>query len=561
MADPYRAPMPFGGGNDAAAPLALHVAPVHPAVKPESETITHAVIKIRADAAAALHKRPKLSAILTLDVSGSMLGEPLAQVVHSAQRLAEILDDGDRLGVVTFADGAHSVAPLHPLGQARRDVIAKLSQIAANGRTNISGGLAQAALMFPRREPGERQLVVLMSDGDPNVGAVTAADLGAAARLLKDREIAVSTLGFGAKHNDEVLAAIAEGAGGRYTFVVDPKLAEASFIRALGAQLDVVAERVELLLSPGENVEIIRLLEDPPAAFGAGGLRVTLSDLVAGDELNVVVELRLRAPRETGMFRMLTATLSCNAAGTARSFKTTAHVEPLVTRGDGLASDPVAHALVSVALAAEMRTKARSLSDRGSYGDAEALLRKAQALIAATPGFAKGDGGALDDAFETLADEILVMARRPDREAYENYKRAARDHADFAVSGASVRGGAKLSEAPPSSRMLLDRARAGAALPRAFLRVLSGPRAGLRLAITKERFVIGRSTSACDLLIGDANISRQHSIIELIDGAFWLVDMGSTTGVRHNGQRVARLPLADGIEFEVGDSTIRYETS
>src|SRR6185369_5251209 len=96
---------------------------------------------------------------------------------------------------------------------------------------------------------------------------------------------------------------IAEGAGGRYTFVIDPKLAESSFIRALGAQLDVVAERVEIVLSPGDGVAILRVLEDPPSAFGAGGLRVTLSDLMAGDELNLVVELRVRAPHEPGVFR------------------------------------------------------------------------------------------------------------------------------------------------------------------------------------------------------------------------------------------------------------------
>jgi len=562
MADPYRASLPFGAGSgdgSAGMPLSLHVAPVHPAVRPEGETTTYAVARIRAETSAHGIRRPVLSAVLVLDVSGSMMGEPLAQVLHSAKRLAEILDDTDRLGVVTFADGAFTVAPLRPLSTSRRDLLAKLLQINANGRTNIAGGIAQAALLFPRREAGERQLVVLMSDGAPNVGAVTAHDLGAEARLLKSRDVAISTLGFGAEHNDEVLSAIADGGGGRYTFVIDPKLAETSFIRALGAQLDVVAEHVELLLSPGDNVEIIRVLEDPPTAVGASGLRVTLSDLVVGDELNIVVELRVRAPREPGSFRALTAVLSGNFAGTPRSFKTAAHVEMLVTRTSSTDSDPVAHAVVSIALAAEMRTKARALSDRGSYGDAEALLRKAQALIAETPGFVLGDKNALADAYETLADEILVMAKRPAHAEYEVYKRAVRDHADFASGGTKVRGGGKLSDEAPSSRVLLDRARAGTVLPRAFLRVLSGPRVGVRLAIAKDRFVIGRGMNTTDLTLPDANVSRQHSIIELVGGAFWLVDMGSTNGPIFKGKRVTRLQLTSGDEFEIGESLIRYE--
>jgi Ca-activated chloride channel family protein len=559
MADPYRAPTSSGDGSDSAGALSLHAAPVHPAVRPDTETTTFAVLKIRAHAAAPGARRPLLSAVLVLDVSGSMQGEPLAQVLHSARRLAEILDDTDRLGVVTFSAGAATVAELLPLAEGRRDLLAKLPQIFAEGGTNIAGGLAEAALLFPRREPGERQIMVLMSDGEPNIGAVSPRELGAAARRLKARDVAISTLGYGARHNDDVLAQIAEGGGGRYTFVIDPKLAEASFIRALGAQLDVVAEKVELLLAPGPDVEIVRVLEDPPTAVGAGGLRVTLPDLIVGDELNVVVELRLAPRREPGPMKALAATLSCQLAGTSRAVKTTSVVEILCTRHGSLATDPAAHEVASVALAAEMREKARALSDRGSFADAEAILRKAQELVAATPGFVQGGQGALADAYETLADEILVMAKRPQREEYEVYKRAVRDHADFAMSGAKVRGGAKLGDAPPSSRVLLDRAMAGVSMPRAHLRVVTGPRAGVRLSLAKDRFVIGRSATGTDLTLPDANVSRQHSMIELIGGAFWLVDMGSTNGPLYKGNRVTRLRLTNGDEFLIGDSLLRYE--
>ena len=65
---------------------------------------TYAVIGVRAPPPAALG-RPRLSAVLVLDVSRSMTGEPLAQVLRTARRVAEILEDDDRLGVVTFATG------------------------------------------------------------------------------------------------------------------------------------------------------------------------------------------------------------------------------------------------------------------------------------------------------------------------------------------------------------------------------------------------------------------------------------------------------------------------
>ncbi|MBK8257450.1 MAG: VWA domain-containing protein [Polyangiaceae bacterium] len=561
MADPYRTPIPFGGGssNDPANTLSLHAAPVHPAARPDEVTTSYVVIKVKAEKQDSTAKRPKLSAVLVLDASGSMQGEPIAQVLHSARRLAEILDDTDRLGVVTFENGAQTIAPLLPLGQARRELIYRLSSVQANGGTNIAGGLAQSALLFPRREFGERHLMILMSDGEPNVGPRTAPELKEQAKQLKSRDLAISTLGFGANHQDEILNAIAEGGGGRYTFVIDPKLAESSFIRALGAQLDVVAEKVEVLLTPGPDIDIVRVLEDPPCAFGAGGLRVTLPDLIVGDELNIVVEVRVRAPREPGPMRALSVKLSATVAGTGRTIAAQQTVEILCTRTGTLDSDPVAHALASIALAAEMRSKARILSDRGSYADAEALLRKAQQVLVDTPGFKQGENTPLGDAYETLADDILVLVKRPAREEYEQYKRAARDYMDFASGGTSVRGGGKLGDMPASTRALLDKARGGVVLPRAFVRVLSGPNAGSRIAITKERFVIGRM-AGCDLPVPDPNVSRQHSMIEFVHGAFLLVDMGSTNGPIVNGQRVSRIQLHNGMEFQIGGSVLRYET-
>ncbi|MFO0588365.1 MAG: VWA domain-containing protein [Polyangiaceae bacterium] len=554
MTYPYRAPAP---GDPEEPILSMRVAVVHPAVPPDEEITTHAVITVRAPKTRGVRARPRLSGVLAVDVSGSMKGEPLAQVLHSAKRLAEILDDTDQLGLVTFADAAETVAELAPLGESRQKLIGKLGSVRADGRTNIGGALAQAALMFRARDPNERQIVVLLSDGDPNVGSVTSEELGRQASMIKGRDVSVSTLGFGARHNDEILGAIADQAGGRYTFVIDPKLAEPAFIRALGAQLDVVAEQVELVLMPGEDVNIVRVLESPPTAISSAGLRISLSDMVIGDERNVVVELRVRGRHEQGAMRAMTASIVCQPAGTKKRFKDTTSADVLSTTAGSIATDPAAHAITSISLAAEMRAKARGLADKGDYAAAQIQLTLAQAMIAATPGFVKGDTSGLADAYEALADDITVMAKRPPRPDYEIYKRQAKDQGDFAVSGPKPRGGGNMGDAPPSSRLLLDRAYRSQHMPRAHLRVLSGPQAGVRLALTKERFVIGRGQ--VDLRLADPAVSRQHSVVELQGGVFWLIDLGSTNGPIHQGRRVERLKLEPGVEFEIGESKIRYE--
>ena len=541
------------------SPLSFQIFPVHPALRPNSVTTTHLLVRIRADRASVARPRPRLTAVLVLDASGSMKGEPIANVIQSAQRLGEILSDADRLGVVAFSDAAVTTSPLRPLQQGRREFSREVAAIQAAGGTNIGGALTHAALLFPQRVAGERQIVLLLSDGEPNVGAQTPAALGSQARLLKERDIAVSTLGFGASHNDDVLIAIADGGGGRYAFVVDPKLAQSSFVRTLGAQLDVIAEQIALVLTPREGVEILGVLDDPPTAFGAGGLRVTLPDMIVGDELNVVVEVKEHAPREVGTWQPLMVALMGQVAGTSEEFKLMESAEVLITRTGEMGTEPTAHAAVSIARAAVMRAEARSYAERGSYAEASAVLRNAQALIEATPGFLRGGEGALNDAFETLADELLVMKQAPKPEEYQIYKKASRDYLDFAQSGAKVRGGGKLTETPPSSQVLLDRIRLNVSMPKAFLQVLAGPLGGTRLALNKDRFVIGRGRQTSDLFIADPNVSRQHSMIEFVSGTFWLVDMGSTNGPKINGNRIARWRLSHGDIFEIGVSRIRYE--
>src|SRR5688572_11208925 len=188
------------------APLRLEVTPVHLALAPEAEQTTHVLLRVRAVTTAPARPRPRLTAVLVLDASGSMRGEPMLQVVLSAERLADILSDTDRLGVVAFNDVAVTISPLRELeGGARRELKREVAPIGADGGTNIGAALAHAALMFPKRAPGERQLMLVLSDGEPNIGAQAPAELAAQARLVKDREIAVSTLGYGASHNDDVL--------------------------------------------------------------------------------------------------------------------------------------------------------------------------------------------------------------------------------------------------------------------------------------------------------------------------------------------------------------------
>ena len=76
--------------------------------------------------------------------------------------------------------------------------------------------------------------------------------------------------------------------------------------------------------------------------------------------------------------------------------------------------------------------------------------------------------------------------------------------------------------------------------------------------LDKPHLVIGRSRD-CDITVEDANVSRRHAEIRTEDGAYWLIDLGSTNGVELNGKRIERERLGHGDSFVVGKTKLTFE--
>lgn len=81
---------------------------------------------------------------------------------------------------------------------------------------------------------------------------------------------------------------------------------------------------------------------------------------------------------------------------------------------------------------------------------------------------------------------------------------------------------------------------------------------GQRRVVDKDRFFIGRGKTSADLVILDGNISRQHAMIERVDGHYFVVDMGSTNGIYLGPHRIARKAIAHQDEVTICDHVVRF---
>ncbi len=70
--------------------------------------------------------------------------------------------------------------------------------------------------------------------------------------------------------------------------------------------------------------------------------------------------------------------------------------------------------------------------------------------------------------------------------------------------------------------------------------------------------VVGRSRR-CDIVLTDANVSRQHAEIRRQDNGFMLLDLGSTNGTRVNRRDVKQVVLQHGDRVEFGTTEFLFE--
>jgi FHA domain-containing protein len=82
---------------------------------------------------------------------------------------------------------------------------------------------------------------------------------------------------------------------------------------------------------------------------------------------------------------------------------------------------------------------------------------------------------------------------------------------------------------------------------------------GKRHELAKRQMTLGRSRE-CDIRIDDPNVSRRHAEIRQEDGAYWIVDLGSTNGIEVNGKRVERARLTDADRIVLGRTDVSFES-
>ncbi len=179
--------------------------------------------------------------MISVDISGSMEardlqlnGEPASRLWVVKHILADFIQrrEGDRLGLILFGENAYLQTPLtFDLKTINHMLLETEIGLAGASKTAIGDGIGLAVKRLKER-PAENRVLILLTDGQNNAGALDPIE---AAKLAKHAGVRVYTIGVGADEmiindllfgqrkvnpseelDEETLTAIADMTGGRY---------------------------------------------------------------------------------------------------------------------------------------------------------------------------------------------------------------------------------------------------------------------------------------------------------------------------------------------------------
>lgn len=201
-------------------------------------------------------ERSPVHLVYLVDTSGSMdASDRLPLAKKGLAMLTETLKPGDTVALCTYAGDTRTV--LEPTGiEDKAKILSAIQRLGAGGGTAMGSGLENAYALASRTlVKGHVNRVVVLSDGDANIGNVGPDALLKTIARYKDKGITLSTVGFGSgNYKDTTMEQLADKGDGNYTYIDGEEEARKVFTEQVDRLLQVVARDVKIQVEMSPSV-------------------------------------------------------------------------------------------------------------------------------------------------------------------------------------------------------------------------------------------------------------------------------------------------------------------
>ena len=325
---------------------------------------------------------------LVIDTSGSMEGAKIDNARSAAKTLVDALKDGDIVSIDRFDDDAKPVvAPTVINKESRVTVERKIDALATGGSTNLFDGLALGEAHVARApETHSVRRVVVISDGQANIGPSSPAELGQLAERGVKFHAQVTALGVGNDYSEQTLNALAVRSSGRLYHIDDPKEMAGMLRHELDLLQSTVASDAFVEVVPAPGVQLIGADGIRGDMTTDGSMRIPLGALFSGQHREALVRLRVSsaAKDSDGAIQKPIASVRLhfrdpNEGDLERIQETVARVswtsDPSVVASHANAKT---QSIMAIQEAAQLEMQAAQSVNRGSFDDADGSLAVAE---------------------------------------------------------------------------------------------------------------------------------------------------------------------------------------
>lgn len=365
-------------------PLRIELFPIRPAVRCDAPTLLDVLLKISSPEPVATNPRPRLNLGLVLDRSGSMSGDRKIDYARAAAAFAvEQLLATDRVSLTVFDDEIETLFSNGEVADKSR-LLASIAGITPRGSTDLHGGWAVGAKQTQANLVVEGlNRVLLLSDGQANVGVVETDPIATAVNRAARAGVSTTTLGLGDDYNEDLLETMARSGDGNYYYIEHPSQLPTLFGAELMGLAASFGTAATLAVESPNGTAVIDVLNN--FAQDQDG-RWQLPNLIAG--MPVYALVRLHVPAVTGSGEVCQFQIECLPTNATERQRFTATLSlPGVTSSayELLAPDLEVHERVVLFLIARLKTEASAAFHSGDKAGALAKIVEAKSLLATAP--------------------------------------------------------------------------------------------------------------------------------------------------------------------------------
>ncbi|OGV47574.1 MAG: hypothetical protein A2017_11420 [Lentisphaerae bacterium GWF2_44_16] len=324
----------------------------------------------------------RMNLSVVLDKSGSMSGQKIEKAKEAAITALRMLRPDDVFSLIVYDTSARIVVAAAPVNNYS-SIEEMIRSVRSNGSTALFAGVSLGANEIRKNlREGFVNRIILLSDGQANIGPSSPDQLGRLGASLMKEGISVSTVGVGSDYNEDLMTSLSQNSDGNFYFVENSNDLPMIFAKELGSALKVAAQGLEIRIICPDGVKPQGILGHD-CKINGNSIDLSFNQVYGGHAKSLILQVEVPPESPEKILKLATVEMSYKDASGSR-YSISENVEASFSRDrEKVRKSSNAAVLDESAIQqnAVLKKQAVEEADKGSFTKAKELLQKGAELL------------------------------------------------------------------------------------------------------------------------------------------------------------------------------------